>query len=520
MPTAVSYARYSSELQKDSSIEDQQRLCRRFAEREGYDITAEYSDRALSGSTLFGREGIHELLAAAKAGAFKTVIVESLDRISRDQEDTAYVYKRLSFAGVTIQTIHDGPVDAIQVGIRGLVGSMYRKDLGLKVHRGLAGRVIAGKNPGGRWYGYKSVSGEAGEIKIDAAEAAVVARIFAEYADGKSTVKIARGLNDDGLSGPRGGLWWPKTMLASDDAWGGILRCDLYRGVRVWNRTSGVQNPDNRGKIEYRPNPESEWQTVEVPHLRIVGDEVWERVSHRISNRAKVIGRPLETGKPRLLTGLLFCGVCGGRMMRASVNHQGPLITCRQKHHTGQCTHNRYYKLEKIEAVVAEMVTTLLVDPIAAANYVQSYMENRRKENSQLGKLRKQAQSNLNRAKAAKERVISMGMRGIIDLDATEKQARVLTTEIAELEATLARAPDPSNVDYRPEAVRAYRHAISTVAEKGNNPEMEEYRANLRKLIEKVIIHPSIPYKPYKVEVRGLLVSICGKAPERLAATS
>jgi site-specific DNA recombinase len=67
----------------------------------------------------------------------------------------------------------------VQVGIRGLIGSMYLTDLGHKVRRGQSARVAAGKNPGGRIYGYKPVRGEPGEIEIDEAEAAIVARIFA-----------------------------------------------------------------------------------------------------------------------------------------------------------------------------------------------------------------------------------------------------------------------------------------------------------------------------------------------------
>ena len=406
MKKAVTYARYSSELQRDSSIEDQQALCRRFAEREGYTITNEYSDRAQSGASLFGRDGFQKLMTDAKAKAFDVVIVESLDRISRDQADTATIFKHLTFAGVSILTCHDGKVDAVQVGIRGLVGSMYLTDLGHKVRRGQSARVAAGKNPGGRVYGYRPVRGEPGEIEIDEAEAAIVARIFAEYADGKPIMKIVRGLNDDGVPSARGGLWWTNALITSDDIRGGLLRCKQYVGIRVWNRRKGVKNP-HTGKTEYRPNPESEWQTAQVPQFRIVSDELWERVSERLGARQKrPRGRPLETGRSRLLTGLLYCGVCGGRMMRASGNHRGPVITCRMHHRAARCPHNRHYKLEKVEAVVIKRVREMLKNPVAAGMFVERFIEACRKENAQLGKLHKQAQANLNRARAAKDRVV------------------------------------------------------------------------------------------------------------------
>ena len=82
------YARYSSDNQRDASIEDQFRICRALAEKNGWQIVACYSDRAISGTTLL-RPGIQDLMAQARAGQFDIVLAEGLDRLSRDQEDVA-----------------------------------------------------------------------------------------------------------------------------------------------------------------------------------------------------------------------------------------------------------------------------------------------------------------------------------------------------------------------------------------------------------------------------------------------
>lgn len=95
------YARFSSENQRDASIEDQLRQCRERAEREGWTVVETYSDRAISGSSMI-RAGIQNLLADAQMGRFDMVLSEALDRISRDQEDVAAVFKRLRFAGIPI----------------------------------------------------------------------------------------------------------------------------------------------------------------------------------------------------------------------------------------------------------------------------------------------------------------------------------------------------------------------------------------------------------------------------------
>lgn len=105
MRKAAIYARFSTDLQKDTSIDDQITVCRRYAERNGYEIVGTYSDAAKSGASTIGRDGLQDLMADAKAGGFVAVLTESLDRISRDQEDLAHIWKRLSFLGVDLVAI-------------------------------------------------------------------------------------------------------------------------------------------------------------------------------------------------------------------------------------------------------------------------------------------------------------------------------------------------------------------------------------------------------------------------------
>ena len=87
----VIYARYSTDLQSASSIEDQIRLCRERVEKENGTIVEIYSDYAISGSSIRNRPGMRALLEGAKSGKFDCVIAEALDRLSRDQEDTAAI---------------------------------------------------------------------------------------------------------------------------------------------------------------------------------------------------------------------------------------------------------------------------------------------------------------------------------------------------------------------------------------------------------------------------------------------
>ena len=136
MSRVALYARYSSDNQRDASIEDQLRLCRLHAERQGWKVVDSYSDRAISGASLL-RPGIQELISDAQRQHFDTVLTESLDRLSRDQEDIAGLYKRMRFADVRIVTLSEGEVSELHIGLKGTMGALYLKDLADKTRRGL-----------------------------------------------------------------------------------------------------------------------------------------------------------------------------------------------------------------------------------------------------------------------------------------------------------------------------------------------------------------------------------------------
>jgi site-specific DNA recombinase len=280
------YARYSSDKQREASIEDQVRLCEERAAREGWKVVKRYTDRAISGASLV-RPGIQALMQDAQAGKFDLVLTESLDRISRDQEDIAGVYKRLRFAGVKMHTLSEGQIAELHIGFTGTMSALYLKNLGEKTWRGQSGRVRAGKSGGGNSYGYdvvKSLSKESeperGERRINEKEAAIVYHIFNEYAAGKSPKTIAHALNNRKIPGPSDKAWGPSTINGNWRRGTGILNNELYIGRLVWNRLAYVKNPDT-GKRVSRPNDQSALIVTDVPQLRIIDQDLWKRVKER-----------------------------------------------------------------------------------------------------------------------------------------------------------------------------------------------------------------------------------------------
>jgi site-specific DNA recombinase len=315
MRTAA-YARYSSDMQRDASLEDQLRNCRAMCERMGWQPPTPYTDAAMSGARN-DRPGYRQLLA--DASQFDVILVDDLSRLSRDSIESAQAVKRLTFAGVRLIGVSDG-VDTgrkghkVDVGLRGLMSELYLSDLADKTHRGLKGRALAGTSAGGLPYGYR-VAG-VGRREIDEGQAHVVRRIFAAYLAGDSARAIAASLNAEGISASRGGTWCMTAIYGDTKRGIGILANPIYVGRQVWNRSRWEKHPDTGRRIR-KERPESEWVTSELPELAIVDDATWRAVQARLGgSRQPHYGAPKPGRQPRhLLSGILRCGMCGGPLV-------------------------------------------------------------------------------------------------------------------------------------------------------------------------------------------------------------
>ena len=121
---AAIYARFSSDLQRDASIDDQIRSCRDHAARQGLEVVEIYSDRAVSGASLM-RTGIQKLMRDAQAGGFQLGIAEAVDRLSRNQADIAGLYQQFQFHGVMIETVSEGQISELHIGLTGTMNALF-----------------------------------------------------------------------------------------------------------------------------------------------------------------------------------------------------------------------------------------------------------------------------------------------------------------------------------------------------------------------------------------------------------
>lgn len=317
------YARFSTDKQREASIEDQLSADRALAERLGAFVTGVYADRAISGQRQ-DRPEFLRMLADARAGEFDLLVLWDLKRLSRG-EDMPQLLAQLQFMGVRIVTC-DG-FDSQQEGsdlrgwVEGMMANRYVKDLAKNVHRGLSGQFDRDFFTGGLPYGYSSrIVGpvekpDGHRLEIDEEQAKWVRLIFERYAEGWSPQRIAAELNRRRVPSPRGSTWAVSAIYGNRRKTCGVLNNPLYAGVYIWNRSRWVKDPTNRNKRKRIERPESEWRRAEKPELRIVPEALWDAVKRRQGPEAKNTGgRPART----LLSGLLRCGCCGGAVVAVS----------------------------------------------------------------------------------------------------------------------------------------------------------------------------------------------------------
>jgi hypothetical protein len=238
-----------------------------------------------------------------------------------------------------------------------------------------AWRALQGKVPGGKAYGYDLVTAGTGERQINLVEAAIVHRIFTEFANGQSPRAIAKQLNAERVAGPGGRPWGDSTIRGQAARGTGLLNNALYVGRLEWNRCSYLKDP-RTGKRVARPNPREKWEITEVPHLRIVDDALWQQVKARQDMLRFEIGREvggnaLNRAHRRhfLLSGLLVCGACGGGYTIVGRDRYG----CAAHRSKGTCTNALLMGRHELEDRVLSGLKERLMAPDLVAAFIDAF---------------------------------------------------------------------------------------------------------------------------------------------------
>lgn len=507
---AALYARYSTEKQSGASIQDQHRVCARLAERHGFTVVERFSDAAISGGTA-ERPGYQGMLTAARRHEFDVIVAEDTSRLWRNLAEQAPRLAELADLGIHVVT-HDLDTRVESAGMLGAVlgasSEAYRKEIGRRTRRGLEGRARQGKTAGGHSFGYVAARASGtGQIEIDLAEAAIVRRIYSQYADGKSPRAIADELNRDKVPAP-GASWarterrqkgWVVSALHGDGKASGILHNPAYRGEIVWNRVHWVRSAANSHKRRRVENPPSEWIVREEPRLRIVPQELWDRVRARQRERTRDVGERVKRGLSRvaanhtgrtpsryLLSGLLRCSECGAVYTLAGAMHYA--CSTYLNGGAGGCSNSARLHRTKAEEGVMEGIRRTFLDPAVieeakrraralirtrTAKPMQSQAQRRHALQAQIENLADAIAQGALRAspsiaaklRDAEEELARLAAQAKVPAGDVERLIPRLVEEIVLAVQELPKALAAGNIDLARQELKAHLGAIRVVAE-------------------------------------------------------
>ena len=356
------YARLSNDDDPaQNSLQNQQEICRAFAEKKGWSIAGSSADDNISGMN-FSRRGLDILTAAVQAKQVDTVLVKDLSRLGRHRTQTALFIDFLREKQVRVISVTEGvdtfcEEDDLMIGVRGLMNDYYAKDIGKKIRAGYRQKQKAGlviTPPFGYWKDKNT-----GQIKIDTEAAVTVQHIYSLYLQGCGQKEISRRLNVMGRKTPaqfraeRYGKEVRQTHKTRDGQFlwtyasvKNILVEESYTGVLVNHRREYLG-----GKA--RAVNEAEWLRHENFYPVIIEKTIWQQVQTRLKQQA----RPAVNNRTKhRYAGLLTCRECGNTfipMIRCWNGSRRVEYVCRGYHRNGKgyCNSHRIHE-EVLDKVV------------------------------------------------------------------------------------------------------------------------------------------------------------------------
>lgn len=275
MKTAYAYARFSSDNQREESIDAQVRAIKEYCQQNDIVLLKVFKDEAYSARTA-KRPGFQELFQLIKTHPADFLIVHKSDRFARSREDDAFYRARLKDAGMKLVSVlerfDDTPESIIMEGLMASLNEYYSANLSRESKKGIKENVLQGKRNGGKApFGYTSVN----QHLVPNKDAETVRSFFQMYAEGKKLADIARTL---------------KLPFVNYQA---VLKNEVYLGTLI----------------------SKEWRK-ENAHEAIIDRETWNMCQKRMKDSP--FNASHKAKFPYLLSGLIYCGYCGKRMVAVS----------------------------------------------------------------------------------------------------------------------------------------------------------------------------------------------------------
>ena len=485
-PRAVLYARFSSDNQREESIEAQLRAMHEYCSRNSIVIIHEYCDRAKSATT-DDRPEFLKMIAASREGDFDFAIVHKLDRFSRNRYDSAYYKRELKKNGVqllsVLEQMDDSPESIILESVLEGMSEYYSKNLAREVMKGMRESAMDCRYIGG-WvpYGFR-VDPQTHRYIINDYEAEAVRMIFRDVADGCGYNVVLNKLNAMGYRTRLGNTFSKETLYE-------MLRNEKYNGVYVFSRAASKDELGRRNNHLDKPIEDQ----IRIPGgmPKIVDDETFARVQAILASR-KRHGR--RDGKRKyLLTGMVFCGLCGHRYCGDSMQTGGEknrsvigtyFCNNRKNHGAHACSNSNIHQ-EPLEELVLQKIEEIVFDESRIPGIVQAYRELCQQEDGTDKDKIRTLRQNLKTVEQKIANIVNIiantGSAALVtQLTQLEREKELLDVQLQEEE----RGTKEDDLDE--EAIRAAFRQTQKMFHSGTLPQMEQI---INLYLDKVLVYP------------------------------
>jgi DNA invertase Pin-like site-specific DNA recombinase len=492
------------------SLPEQERECRRHAEKLGGDVVSVFSENA-SGVTGEDRPRFVAMIEAAERGEFDVIVVLDVSRFGRfGPDERGYWLHRLRRAGVEVAHVLDGdalsgPAGPVVGAVLQVAANDHSRKTGYKAVLGQLAAMERGHWPGGTApYGYRLQRRDGWDGKgradtrlvIHEPEAAVVRRIYEDYASGRGYVAIVRALTEEGVPGPSGRSWCTSTVRH-------MVKSPVYCGdlVRGPGSSSKFYSGTSRGVVPVAERADADPVVSRGVLPAIVSREVWEKAQAVADAKCKTP----TGGRPLLLTGIVRCRLCGGPLV--SDGSGGPnryrYAVCSRGAENGDrggCARVRV-RADKLEAAVLTEVRAEAsrADPERIASEVRRMIGDAPSPTACVASLeaRRRRLDERRRTLALSDEDDDVIRAALADIAA---ESRRLSQEVERARAAEGRAANVNALVAL--AVAAARQVAA--------PETEEGRAALRELLKRWVprleVGPSEPHQPRPVTMTVLTI--------------
>lgn len=478
----AAYGRFSSNNQREESIDAQLRAIREYCEKEDIELVAEYTDEAQSGKT-DNRDDFQEMVNDILKGRIEVdyILVHKFNRFARNKYDSALYKKRLREIGVKVisvtQKIDDTPEGEMLESFIETIDQYYSANLALEVKKGLKENALKGKYTGGKIpYGLKVDSD--GFFCPDEKTAPVVRRIFQMYADGVPKGEIVRLLNEEGYRNQYGRFFNVRTIFD-------MLQNEKYIGVYIYRHTK-----EEVIKLE---------GVIKEP---IISLELWEKVTELRKKTNKPKFR--EQKRYYYLTGKTVCGCCGhtycgAGAKKTTATNMAAYYKCSGQTKARNGCKNRslnkdYYEQKILDKVTEAVFTPERIRMIAEQVYKQLEAE-RKTPTIPTATLKKQ----LADVKAKQAELLDYMLDGVISRDVMDIKAAALSAEQKTLEKNIKKNSELENSQtISVEVIEKYINAFKTYL----NSKKDDNHAYIKAVFDTFIKSVIVEEKEIKVEIK------------------